>query len=101
MKFAENEENFTYGFWPGDKNYPHASLYSYFYPAPAAIETLKYYSPYMREFILDYKEVVANPDPEGTILKFLEETYDQGAILAGWNTESLKGEIPIGSKVYY
>lgn len=101
MKFAENEENFTFGFWPGDKNYPHAAFYSYFYPAPKAIESLKYYSPYMREFILDYQEVIDNPDHEETILRFLKETYDQGALLAGWDIESLKAEIPIEYQVYY
>ncbi len=68
MKFAENEENFTFGFWPGDKNYPHAAFYSYFYPAPEGIETPgnhgeKYYNINMREYILDYQEVIDSQKP--------------------------------------
>jgi hypothetical protein len=100
MKFAENEENFTFGFWPGDKNFPHPAFYSYFYPAPAGIESLNYFSPYMKEFILDYQEVINTPDPEETILNFLSETYDEGAALAGWDVKSLRAEIPSEYKIF-
>lgn len=94
MKYAENEENFTFGFWPGDKSYPHAAFYSYFYPAPKAMETLKYYSSYMREFILDYHEVTSTPNPEETIMKFFNQTYKEGSALAGWDFKSLECEVP-------
>lgn len=100
MKFAENEENFTFGFWPGDKNYPHAAFYSYFYPAPAGIETHDYYNSTMREYILDYKDVIDSNDPEESILKFLNQTYDPGAQAAGWDIESLKAEIPVKLQVH-
>lgn len=96
MKFAENEENYAFGFWPGDKNFPHSAFYSYFYPAPSGIETLSnYYNHHMREFILDYQQVVESPDPEKKILNFLDETYEKGAVLAGWDTEALRAEIPV------
>ena len=105
MKFAENEENFTFGFWPGDKNYPHAAFYSYFYPAPGGIETSgnhegKYYNINMKEYILDYQEVIDSQTPEESILKFLNETYDSGARAAGWDVESLKAEVPVKPQVY-
>ncbi len=100
LKFAENEENFTFGFWPGDKNYPQAAFYSYFYPAPEGIETTgnhggKYYNDKLREYILDYQEVIDSQNPEESILKFLNETYDNGARAAGWDVESLTTEIPV------
>ena len=99
LKFAENEENFTFGFWPGNKNYPHPAFYSYFYPAPEGIETAgnsgqKYYNTNLKEYILDYQEVIDSQNPEELILKFLNETYDIGARTAGWDVESLKAEIP-------
>jgi hypothetical protein len=100
MKFAENEENFTFGFWPGDRNYPQAAFYSYFYPAPAGIESLNYYSQSMKEFIFDYQEVINTPDPEETILNFLNETYVGGAGLAGWDVKSLRAEIPPQYKTF-
>ncbi len=100
LKFAENEENFTFGFWPGDKNYPHAAFYSYFYPAPEGIEVPghqgeKYYNNNMREYIIDYQEVIDSGNPAESILKFLIETYDIGARAGGWDVESLKAEIPV------
>lgn len=100
MKYAENEENFAFGFWPGDKNFPHAAFYSYFYPAPEGIETPghpgnNYYNNKMREYILDYQEVIDSQNPEESILKFLNQTYHMGAKAAGWDVESLKAEIPV------
>lgn len=100
MKYAENEENFTFGFWPGDKNYPHAAFYSYFYPAPEGLETpgnhgKNYYNNKMREFILDYVDVINSQNPDDSILKFLKETYDNGASAAGWDAESLTTDMPI------
>ncbi len=105
MKFAENEENFTFGFWPGDKNYPHAAFYSYFYPAPEGMETpgnhrKNYYNKDMKEYILDYQEVIDSKNPEESILEFLNETYDFGSKAAGWDVESLKAEIPVKHQVY-
>lgn len=105
LKFSENEENFTFGFWPGDKNYPHAAFYSYFYPAPVGVETpgnhgKNYYNTNMREYILDYQEVIDSQNPEESILKFLNATYDMGARAAGWDVESLKAEIPVKHQVY-
>lgn len=104
IRYAENEENFTFGFWPGDKNYPHAAFYSYFYPAPEGIETggnqmKDYYNKSMKENILSYQEVIESPNAEETILKFLNETYDTGARAAGWDIESLKAEIPAKQQV--
>lgn len=103
MKFAENEENFTFGFWPGDKNYPRAAFYSYFFPSPSGIENAlqdnkSFYNQQMREFILDYHEVAGSQNPEERIFEFLNVTYESGAKLAGWDVESLKCEIPANYK---
>lgn len=105
LKFAENEENFTFGFWPGDINYPHAAFYSYFYPAPKGIESAaenvkNYYDLNMKEFILDYRKVIESQNPEESILEFLNVTYYSGAKPAGWDTESLKAEIPVKYQIY-
>lgn len=100
MKYAENEENFTFGFWPGDKNFPRPAFYSYFYPSIVDIETFRYYNNQMKEFILDYQEVIDSDTPEELILDFLNETYERGAKAAGWDIESLISEIPLSHKVY-
>jgi hypothetical protein len=78
MRYAENEENFACGFWPGDERFPHAAFYSYLYPAPAGCETINtgpvssYFHNELRECILPYAEVRQAEDPEEQVLSFLE-----------------------------
>src|SRR5260221_3140381 len=63
MKFSENEENFTFGFWAGNKNYPKPAFYAYIYPAPKGIEQsgirpqMAAYDSKQGLFILNYDDV--------------------------------------------
>ena len=94
MKYAENEENFTFGFWAGNPSYPKPAFYSYFYPAPNNISDLKCFNKVMGEFILDYDDVLNSTSPETLMLNFLKETYQGGAKLAKWNVNELHSELP-------
>jgi hypothetical protein len=100
MRFAENEENYSFGFWPGDNRFPFPALYAYIYPAPAGIESVQIkpsgalFDNKLSEFILPYSEVLDSSSPDSLIMDFLESTYYEGAKLAGWNVKSLKCEIP-------
>lgn len=101
MRYAENEENFACGFWPGDERFPHAAFYSYLYPAPPSCETIytgpafSYFDRQLGEGILPYAGVRKAEHPEEEILSFLETTYQEYARLAGWDTESLTGLVPV------
>ncbi len=101
MRYAESEENFACGFWPGDERFPHAAFYSYLYPAPAGCETINtgpafsYFHEQLRECILPYADVRKVKNPEEEVLSFLETTYLEYARLAGWDIESLKGLVPV------
>lgn len=72
MLFAENEENFAFGFWPGDERFPYPAYYSYLYPAPPGCETIKtgpaidYYNNQLLECILPYEAIRKTKDPEKT-----------------------------------
>src|SRR5258706_15910169 len=100
MKYAENEENFSFGFWPGDKRVPAPAFYSYIYPAPKGYETIKtgpsiaYFNKNLSECVLPYEDVRKSIHPEKEILSFLETTYKESAKLAGWDLQSLEGPIP-------
>lgn len=99
MKFAENEENFTFGFWPGDERLPYPAFYSYIYPAPPGYASINLnegasFNERLSECILQYKYVRKVENPVKTILRFLESSYIQSAILAGWDIESLKTQVP-------
>ncbi len=100
MRFAENEQNFACGFWAGDSRYPHPAFYSYIYPAPKGIETLRLspnvasYQAKLNEFVLPYDEVRKASSPSDMIMDFLQSTYMESAKLAGWDVQSLEGAVP-------
>ncbi len=100
MRFSENEENFTFGFWPGDNKYPSPAYYSYIYPAPKGLETINtgptiaYFNKSLFLCILPYEDTRKLTNPEEEILNFLETTYLESAKLAGWDIKSLKGPVP-------
>ncbi|MCU7497164.1 MAG: hypothetical protein HF314_08190 [Ignavibacteria bacterium] len=100
MRFAENEENFSFGFWPGDKRFPHPAFYAYLYPAPKGIENARIeplaasFSPLLGEFILPYEKIYESPSAGDMILQFLKSTYNESARLAGWDLRSLEGPVP-------
>lgn len=102
MEFAENEENFSFGFWPGDGRFPFPAFYAYLYPAPNGIESAKIkpegalFDTKLSEFILPYAEVINSSSPETLIMEFLQSTYYESAKLAGWDIKSFEGVVPAG-----
>lgn len=53
------------------------------------------WNPELRQYILPYDEVRADPDPEARIMEFLQSTYEVGATLAGWDRSRLEiAEVP-------
>ncbi len=100
MRFAENEENFAFGFWPGDERFPYPAFYTYLYPAPQSYETIKtgpsisYFNKKLSECILPYEEVRRKKSSEKEMLHFLETTYVESAKLAGWDIAYLQGPVP-------
>lgn len=100
MRFAENEENFAFGFWPGDVRYPSPAFYSYIYPAPKGIDKSwikpeeAVFDTTLNEFILPYDIVRNSSSPEKIILDFLQSTYIESCRLADWDVKSFEGPIP-------
>ncbi len=100
MKYSENEENFTFGFWPGDQKFPSPAFYAYIYPAPKGSETIRtgpsisYFNKQLSLDILPYEEVRKTKNPEKEIMNFLTTTYNENAKLAGWDIKSLEGPFP-------
>lgn len=100
MKYAENEENFSFGFWPGDERFPHPAFYSYFYPAPKGIESVSIlpeaasFNKTLGEFILPYEAIYFADDTEKIILDFLKSTYLGSTRLTDWDVKFFKGVTP-------
>lgn len=100
MRYAENEENFAIGFWPGDQRFPNPAFYSYLFPAPKGCESMltgpaiSYFSKTLSECILPYEEVRRTKNPEKEILDFFNTTYNEYTKLAGWDSKELEGSVP-------
>ena len=99
MQEAYSKEVSSCGFWPGSEQYPHASFYSYCYPATPAFgeQPVKpagaFYSQEMGEFLLPYEVVQQAADPEETLLAFLQSTYEAAANTGHWDRKALECDL--------
>lgn len=99
MRYAENEENFAFGFWPGDERFPWPAFYSYMYPKPPGMESITLaegasFNEQLGECILPYDDVRKAEHPEKVLMNFLESIYRECATLAKWDINSFRTEIP-------
>jgi hypothetical protein len=92
---AYSHEVSSCGFWAGSGiGYP--AFYSYAYAEPAGFAQARvrpeqaFYSADLREFILPYDIVRQAPDPDQTLLEFLQSTYEAAANLARWDRAALE-----------
>jgi hypothetical protein len=92
---AYSHEVISHGFWPG-QGFGKPSYYSYTAPAPDGLSEAKvepssaFYSTELSEFLLLYDDVRTSLNPEHTLMRFLQSTYDAGANLAGWDRQALE-----------
>ncbi len=76
-------------------------VYAYCYPVPDNFNgadptpDAAYWHEELGEFLLPYAQIISSPDPDATLLAFLEETYAVVADRGGWDRANL--EIPRGS----
>jgi hypothetical protein len=96
MVEAYSHECSSAGFWPGGGAVEEAAFYAYAYPEPqgypahAVRPAAAYYHSQAREFILPYDAVRTAPDPDGTLLAFLQSTYEAAADLGRWDRAALE-----------
>lgn len=101
FQLAENQENVSCGFWPGNVTASgltlgKAAFYSYTYPAPTGIDAQKIspgqagWDSTFGEFIYLYDDLRAAPDPAIALQDFFESTYLAGASCAAWDIEHLE-----------
>lgn len=92
---AYSHEEASAGFWPGSAAYPRPAFYAYAYPAPdgyaeAEVPAPARFDATLGEWLLDYDDVRASPDPEGVLLTFLDATYTAAADLGAWDRDALE-----------
>jgi hypothetical protein len=98
---AYSHEVISHGFWPGGGAFPDAAFYAYAAPVPTGLEEARvapgdaFYHRELGEFILPYEAVRTSPDPDGTLMEFLESTYNAAADLAGWDRAALERQVTL------
>jgi hypothetical protein len=82
------------GYWPGPPG-EEGVFYAYAYPEPAGYRTATIgpagarWDEELGEFVLPYEIVRRAPDPDATLLEFLQSTYEAAAIAAEWDRAAL------------
>src|SRR5262245_15387953 len=97
---AYSREVSSAGFWPGGAAVPEAVFYSYAYPEPSGFRDVTVapaaarFDPTLGEFVLPYDAVRTSPDPDQTLLAFLQATYEAAAECAHWDRAALETSVP-------
>jgi hypothetical protein len=103
MRNAMDAEEVAVGWWPGDERYPHAAFYAYAHPAPDGFAAgvlapeAAHWDAALGEFILDWDDVCAAPDPAAAALEFARSAARLGCELCAWDpalSSSLHGAPP-------
>jgi hypothetical protein len=91
MRNAGNAQQIEVGWWPGDGRYGKAAFYAYAHPAPdgfagAAIEPKSArWDDALGEYLLDWDDVRAAPDPHAHALEFARSAFRHACLVCGWD----------------
>jgi hypothetical protein len=93
MRNAMDAQEIAVGWWPGDPRYPKAAFYAYAHPAaegfagarlsPAAAR----WDGELGEYVLDWNDVCAAPDPHDAALTFARSAFRHGCTACQWDPQ--------------
>jgi Family of unknown function (DUF5996) len=92
MRNAMDAQEVAVGWWPGDARYGKAAFYAYAHPAPPGFEGMilspaaAHWDAALGEYILDWDDVVASPDPHATALEFARSAFLRACAICGWDS---------------
>jgi hypothetical protein len=89
MRNSMNAQEVAVGWWPGDQRNERAAFYAYAHPSPVGFERAVLaagrYDTTLGEFILDWDEVRASPDPHALALEFARSVFRHSCAVAEWD----------------
>jgi Family of unknown function (DUF5996) len=91
MRNAMDSEEVAVGWWPGDPRYPRAAFYAFAHPAPesfpgaAVSPAAARWDGVVGEYLLDWDDVRAAPDPHGVALEFARSVFRHACTVCEWD----------------
>src|SRR5918997_3979624 len=91
MRNAMDVQEVAVGWWPGSPAYPKAAFYAYAHPAPegfagaALAPDAARWDGDLREYVLDWDDVIASADPHATALAFARSAFQHACLVCGWD----------------
>jgi hypothetical protein len=91
MRNAMDAQEVAVGWWPGDARYGRAAFYAYAHPAPEGFAAATLSPPASRweadlgEYILDWDDVLAAPDPHEAALEFARSAFRHACAVCDWD----------------
>jgi hypothetical protein len=91
MRNAMDSQEVAVGWWPGDPRHPRAAFYAYAHPhvdgfAASSLEPdAARWDGTLGEFVLDWSDVCASPDPHGTALGFARSALRHACTACEWD----------------
>lgn len=92
---AMDVQEVAIGWWPGDARYGKAAFYAYAHPAPDHFSSGALDPPAARwedalgEYVLDWDDVVASPDPHAAALTFARSAFRHSCTVCEWDPRLL------------
>jgi hypothetical protein len=91
MRNAMDAQEVAVGWWPGDPRYEKAAFYAYAHPAPDGFADASLSPSAARwegalgEYVLDWDDVVASPDPHEAALTFARSVFRHACSVCEWD----------------
>lgn len=91
MRNAMDAQEVAIGWWPGDSRYRKAAFYAYAHPAPEGFAAAKLspaaarWEAVLGEYIMDWDDICASPDPHATGLEFARSTFQHACAVCAWD----------------
>ena len=91
MRNSMDAQEVAVGWWPGDTRYGKPAFYAYAHPAPEGFGGTALSPPAARwdgrlgEFVLDWDDVIASPEPRATALEFARSAFRHACAVCAWD----------------
>ncbi len=89
MRNAMDSQEVAIGWWPGDPRYGKAAFYAYAHPAPDGFTEAHLqvgrWDGQLGEYVLDWDDVRASPDPHAVALDFAHAAFRHACAVCEWD----------------